>query len=254
MICTYKYDINVYNYTEQYAAAGGLASETLGAIRTVTALNIQPDVVTKYRKFLFSAMHTGIIKGRNVGFGNGLLFCSCFLTYALGFWYGTKLIADAREDGCSGTAGGQNCISGGVVLATFFSVLLGSMALGQVAPPLAAFTEARVAIKTIIKIINRKPTIDGFSELGDKPDGKPAGAIELRDVTFAYPSRLNVIVCKDYHLKINSGETVALVGASGCGKSTIINLLLRFYDPLQGDIFLDGYSLKNLNIRWLRYS
>ena len=235
-------------FIEQYAAAGGLASETLGAIRTITALNIQPDVITRYRKYLFNAMHTGIIKGRNVGFGNGLLFFSCFLTYALGFWYGTSLIADARSHGCTGS----HCISGGTVLATFFSVLLGSMALGQVAPPLAAFTEARVAIYTIMKIIDRKPTIDGFSDIGDKPDGKPEGQIELRDITFCYPSRPNIVVCKNYNLLINSGETIALVGASGCGKSTIINLLLRFYDPLEGDIFLDGHSLKSLNIRWLR--
>ena len=72
-------------------------------------------------------MDIGVAKGRNVGFGNGLLFFSCFLAYAIGFWYGTKLVADAKDHGCS-----SNCVTGGQIMSTFFSVLLGSMALGQV--------------------------------------------------------------------------------------------------------------------------
>lgn len=71
---------------EQYAAAGGLASEVLNGIRTATALNIQPAVVEKYRKFLVDAMNVGILKGRNVGIGNGGLFFAAFMLYALGFW------------------------------------------------------------------------------------------------------------------------------------------------------------------------
>lgn len=81
--------MNVYQpiiCIEQYASAGGLATEALNAIRTVTALNMQPDVVSRYRVFLFEAMQVGIRKGFDVGFGNGALFCACFLTYALGFW------------------------------------------------------------------------------------------------------------------------------------------------------------------------
>lgn len=70
----------------QYAAAGGLATETFGAVRTITALNAQPDVISKYRKFLFDAMQVGIEKGKKVGLGNGGVFCTVFLTYALGFW------------------------------------------------------------------------------------------------------------------------------------------------------------------------
>lgn len=93
----------------QYAAAGGLATESLGAVRTVSALNAQPDVINRYRVFLFQAMQVGITKGFKVGVGNGGLFCACFFTYALGFWYGGKLVADSIEDGCSGS----QCPNGG---------------------------------------------------------------------------------------------------------------------------------------------
>ena len=71
---------------EQYSAAGGLATESLSNIRTVTALNAQPAVINQYRKYLFLAMKVGIIKGLKLGIGNGVLFCCIFLTYALGFW------------------------------------------------------------------------------------------------------------------------------------------------------------------------
>jgi ABC-type bacteriocin/lantibiotic exporter with double-glycine peptidase domain len=71
----------------QYAKAGGLATEMLSGIRTVTALNAQPDAITRYRKFILQAMEIGIMKGFKVGFGNGLTFCASFFTYALGNYY-----------------------------------------------------------------------------------------------------------------------------------------------------------------------
>jgi ATP-binding cassette subfamily B (MDR/TAP) protein 1 len=251
-------------------------------VRTVSALNAQPDVINKYRVFLFKAMQVGITKGLKVGAGNGGLFCACFFTYALGFWYGGKLVADSISDGCTGSScpnGGEDnsklyiiivisnryllliCIirdepfsfiCAGKILSVFFCTIMGSMALGQIAPPMIAFISAKAAVRSVLDVINRKPLIDGLSAEGDKPDQRPLGAIEIKNVNFAYPSRPNITVCKDYDLKIAPGESVALVGVSGCGKSTIINLLLRFYDPQSGVVSLDGHDIKKLNIRWLR--
>jgi len=232
----------------QYAAAGGLATESLGAVRTVSALNAQPDVINKYRVFLFRAMQVGITKGLKVGLGNGGLFCACFFTYALGFWYGGKLVADSISDGCTGSG----CPNGGKILSVFFCTIMGSMALGQIAPPMISFIAAKTAVRSVLDVINRKPLIDGLSKEGDTPETRPQGAIEIKDVNFSYPSRPNITVCRDYNLRIEPGESVALVGVSGCGKSTIINLLLRFYDPQSGVVSLDGHDIKKLNIRWLR--
>jgi len=233
---------------EQYANAGGLATEALTYIRTVTALNAQPDIINKYLEFLNECKKIGIMKGLNVGLGNGGVFGAAFLTYALGFWYGSKLVADQIGHPCTG----ETCITGGNILAVFFSVIMGSIALGQIAPPLAAFTSAKAAIYPMMEIINRKPLIDGFADTGEKPEVKPKGLITLDNVVFSYPTRPDIAVCNGYNLTINPGETVALVGRSGCGKSTVMNLLLRFYDPSSGSICLDSKEISKLNVRWLR--
>lgn len=233
---------------EQYANAGGLATEALSYIRTVTALNAQPDVVNKYFQYLDECRRIGITKGLNVGLGNGAVFGAAFLTYALGFWYGSKLVADQLGKECSG----EECVTGGDILAVFFAVIMGSIALGQMAPPLAAFTSAKAAIYPMMEIINRKPLIDGFADSGEKPEEKPKGLITLENVHFSYPTRPDIEVCNGYNLAVNPGETVALVGRSGCGKSTVMNLLLRFYDPSSGSICLDNKEISKLNVRWLR--
>ena len=230
--------------SENYAKAGGVAGESLGNIRTVTALNAQPDLISRYRIFLLEAMQIGIVKGFKVGAANGGLFAACFLTYSLGFWYGGKLVADSIDDGSSE-------LTGGTVLSVFFCVLLGSIALGQVVPPISAFIGAKSSIGPMLQVIERQPEIDGFSEEGSVLK-EVKGDISLKDVDFAYPSRPNINVCNKYSLNIKAGETVALVGASGAGKSTIINLLLRFYDPQAGTVTLDGHDVKDLNIKWLR--
>ena len=78
------------------------------------------------------------------------------------------------------------------------------------------------------------------------------GNIEFKNVEFEYPARENVQVLSDLSLSIKSGQTIALVGSSGCGKSTCVQLMQRFYDPLNGSISLDGINLRDLNLKWLR--
>ena len=134
----------------------------------------------------------------------------------------------------------------------FFCVIVGASALGQVVPPLTAFFAAKAAVLPVLKVSRRRPPIDGLTETGLKPIRRTQGRIELKDVTFAYPTRPDIDVCSGYNLTVEPGELVALVGASGSGKSTIMSLLLRFYDPREGQVLLDGVDIKSLNVRWLR--
>lgn len=78
------------------------------------------------------------------------------------------------------------------------------------------------------------------------------GAVEIKDVAFAYPARPDVQVFRNLSLSINAGQTVALVGPSGCGKSTVIQLLQRFYDPASGSVHVDGRDIRTLSLGWYR--
>jgi len=235
------------NSLVQYAAAGGVATESLNSIKTVTALNMQQYVIGKYRQFLLSAMNIGIFKGFKVGLANGALFCACFFTYALAFWYGSKLVAHDVRYACE-----TNCMTGGDVLSCFFCILMGGIGLGQVGPPLAALSSATASVHSIRELCDRKPLIDSLSTSGIILEKHLVGNINVSNVSFSYPSRPDYQVCRDLSLTIKSGEVVAFCGASGSGKSTLASLLLRFYDPLSGSITVDGHNIQSLNTRWLR--
>jgi len=123
--------------------------------------------------------------------------------------------------------------------------------LGLAAPEIQAVAHARAAAAKLYSTIDHVPSIDSASPAGLAPE-RCSGRIALENVEFNYPSRPNVPIVKDLSLTIEAGSTVALVGASGSGKSTVISLVERFYDPLSGVVRLDGIDLKELNVRWLR--
>jgi ATP-binding cassette subfamily B (MDR/TAP) protein 1 len=116
---------------------------------------------------------------------------------------------------------------------------------------LAAFGQATAAATKILNTISRKSPIDPETDDGERPN-EFVGDIEFRKIKHVYPSRPDVTICEDFNLKIAAGSMVAMVGASGSGKSTIFGLLQRFYLPMSGQVFLDGKDISKLNLRWLR--
>jgi len=114
-----------------------------------------------------------------------------------------------------------------------------------------AVTHGRGAAAKLFATIERIPQIDSADQGGLKPE-KVIGEITLEDVKFSYPSRLDVPILKGLSINFPAGKTAALVGASGSGKSTIVSLIERFYDPTSGTVKLDGVDLRELNIKWLR--
>ncbi|NWS25767.1 MDR1 protein, partial [Polioptila caerulea] len=222
-----------------YAKAGSVAEEILTAIRTVVAFNGQQKALEKYDDNLEIAKRVGMKKTIITNTCLGLTQFFIFGSYALAFWYGTKLTAEDPHYDISR------------VLIVFFSVLIGAFSLGQAAPNLETVANARGAAYEVYKIINKKRLIDSSSKEGYKPD-KLIGEIEFRNIHFSYPSRPDVKILKGLNLKVQTGKTIALVGASGCGKSTTVQLLQRFYDPDQGEVTLDGRDIRTLNTKWLR--
>ncbi|KAH9271543.1 hypothetical protein BASA83_006149 [Batrachochytrium salamandrivorans] len=103
----------------------------------------------------------------------------------------------------------------------------------------------------IFETIDRMSPIDPSSTTGAKPE-TVKGHITFNDIEFHYPTRVDVPILKNFSLTVKEGNTVALVGASGSGKSTIAKLVERFYDPVSGSVSLDGRNIKELNVTWLR--
>ncbi|KAL1259210.1 hypothetical protein QQF64_009787 [Cirrhinus molitorella] len=223
-----------------YAKAGAVAEEILVAIRTVVAFNGQKKAVEKYEKNLVEAKDFGVKKAITTNVSMGFTQFIIFATYALAFWYGTKLSVDEPEN-----------YSIGKVLTVFFSVMIGSFSLGQGAPNLESIAKARGAAYEVYKTIDMPRPIDSSSKEGHKPD-HVRGDIEFKNIYFNYPSRKDVKILQGMSLKVPHGKTIALVGASGCGKSTTIQLLQRFYDPDAGEVTLDGHDIRSLNVCWLR--
>ncbi|XP_070326213.1 phosphatidylcholine translocator ABCB4 isoform X2 [Odocoileus virginianus] len=221
-----------------YAKAGAVAEEALGAIRTVIAFGGQKRELERYQKHLENAKRIGIKKAISASISMGTAFLLIYASYALAFWYGSTLVI-AKE------------YTIGNAITVFFSILIGAFSIGQAAPCIDAFASARGAAYAIFAIIDNDPTIDSFSERGHKPDNIK-GNLEFKDVHFSYPARPDVKILKGLNLRVESGQTVALVGNSGCGKSTVVQLVQRLYDPDAGRIIIDGQDIRTFNVKYLR--
>lgn len=124
--------------------------------------------------------------------------------------------------------------------------------LGQALPNLTAFAKAKAGAYKIFTMIDQQPTINVESP-GAKELSSVQGRIEFRNVQFSYPSRPDVVIFRNFSLDIPASKTVAIVGGSGSGKSTVVSLIERFYDPNEGWIH-DIYSWRvNYLVAYLQF-
>ncbi|CCD66689.1 ABC-type xenobiotic transporter [Caenorhabditis elegans] len=224
---------------ETYAVAGAIAEETFSSIRTVHSLNGHKRELDRFYNALEVGRQTGIVKYCYMGIGVGFSNLCMYSSYALAFWYGSTLIIN------------DPTFDRGLIFTVFFAVLSGSTSLGGALPHLASFGTARGAASTVLRVINSHPKIDPYSLEGILVDNMK-GDISFKDVHFRYPSRKDIHVLKGISLELKAGDKIALVGSSGCGKSTIVNLLQRFYDPTKGRVLIDGVDLREVNVHSLR--
>lgn len=173
----------------------------------------------------------------------GILYCTqTFLVLsgtALAFWEGFRLYESGEI---------QNV---GTVFTVVLSVSLGATSIILFLPQIENIAGAASAASELFSVIDKHSLLDPMSTEGKQPD-ECLGHIEIRNLTFAYPSRPSAQVLQGLNLSIPAGKTTALVGPSGCGKSTLVGLLERWYLPSSGEIILDGHDLSEYNTHWLR--
>ena len=221
-----------------YAEGGSVAEEVLASIRNAVAFGTQDKLAKQYDIHLQEAQRWGIRAKATLGCMIGCLLCLIFLNYGLAFWMGSRFLVD-----------GETTLAH--ILTIILSVMIGAFSFGNVGPNIQHFAAGVAAASKIYSTIDRNSPLDPMNEVGEKLK-EVDGTIELRNIKHIYPSRPEVVVMDGVALRVPAGKTTALVGASGSGKSTIVGLVERFYDPVGGAVFLDGHDITTLNLRWLR--
>ncbi|KAK3042011.1 hypothetical protein RJ639_001713, partial [Escallonia herrerae] len=251
--------------------ATAMVEQTISQIKTVFAFVGETSAIKSFsecmERQLTISRGEALIKGVGIGMFQTVTFCS----WSLIVWVGAIVVAAKRA-------------SGGDVIAAVMSILFGAISLTYATPDVQIFNQATAAGKQVFQVIERKPLVsyDTKGKVLEVVDGN----IDIHGVHFAYPSRPEKSILKGFSLSIPAGKVVALVGSSGCGKSTIISLVARFYDPekgwsfilrhlnllpcslvikanefpekpnnicqLPGDIFVDNHNIKDLEMKFLR--
>lgn len=128
------------------------------------------------------------------------------------------------------------------------SVIVAASSMTAISPSMIDFTRAAASASELFKLIDRKSSIDPFDKTGESPS-KVIGDISVDNVFFSYPSRPDTRILNGFSIHFPAGKSTALVGASGSGKSTIVALLERWYNPSSGSIKLDGRPIDQLNLQ-----
>jgi ABC-type multidrug transport system fused ATPase/permease subunit len=226
------------SYQDKLAFANTLATEVFGNIRTVRAFACEAKEALEFSTRMKEVYRFGRVSSLiYAGFlvmvtilGNGIIMVV--------LWYGGYLVAN-----------GQLTI-GQLTSYVLYAITL-SINLTSVTSSINEFVTAAGVIETIFKLIDTPVRV----EPGPRPfDPAQPCAIDMQAVTFEYPEKPNVPIVRDLTLHIRSGESLAIVGSSGAGKSTIVGMLERFYDIKAGSILIDGVPLKEYDLFQLRKS
>eukprot|EP01135_Chromosphaera_perkinsii_P005180 Nk52_evm6s321 gene=Nk52_evmTU6s321 len=227
------------DFLDAYAQAGGIATESISSIRTVASLGCEEKCVQRYNEKLSVAMSCQIRKANVSGACLGASALAVPCVTALGYWRAMVMVADGELGVQQAIFVTQALISG----VASFSYMFNS---------LPSYAEVKAATVNIFNLLDQYPTVgcDGEEDGGLKIQLE--GSIEFRDVHFTYPQRPEQKILNGVSFRVHPGQTVAIVGQSGCGKSTIMALLERFYCCDQGQILLDGNDLRLYNLHHVR--
>ncbi|MFZ2620670.1 MAG: ABC transporter transmembrane domain-containing protein [Alphaproteobacteria bacterium] len=224
---------------DNFAKLSAVVEQAVGGIRTVKAFAQEEAEAARYNVFRANAL----VLAQKLILSSGAFTA---FNVVLGFSAICGVI----------WLGGRDVIAGTMTMGDMMAYLLYLAFLGDGASNLASFwpalQSALGATERVFELLNERPQLQAPVTSHLLPVAKKGRAVALKNVTFHYPSRPDAAALAELNLSVNAGETVAIVGPSGAGKSTLFGLLLRFYDPQEGHILVDGVDVKNLSFTELR--
>ncbi|KAE8392533.1 P-loop containing nucleoside triphosphate hydrolase protein [Aspergillus alliaceus] len=239
---TSRYGARVGKHVDR---ATSIASSSLSHLRIVHAFNAHRRLEELFSAHLTNSRKDALKKAGIHAAQMGMLFFVVYSSNALAYWKGANLIADSIDGVNSG-------VSVGAVYTVIFILIDASFILSQVSPYMHVFSAAASASERLLEIINRHSNIDGTSTDGEKSVDLADKDITFQDVYFTYPARPSNPVLQGVNCIIPPKKHTAIVGPSGGGKSTIVALLERFYDPSSGNICIGRQEIQSVNVASLR--
>jgi ATP-binding cassette subfamily B protein len=217
---------------DRIADLGGQAEESLNAIQTVQAFGQEANDQARFGEKVDSAFRTAISRVRARAFLTAFVILFVFTGIALVLWLGGHDVLDGR-------------LSGGELSAFLFFAVVVAGSVGSLSEVYGDLQHAAGAAERLVELLRQESDIAAPENPAALPE-PPRGDIALEQVTFAYPSRPDEPALDAFTLNVAPGERVALVGPSGAGKTSVFNLLLRFYDPAHGQVRIDGVDLRQI--------
>ena len=225
-----------------YETAGGVAEEVLYNIKTVVSFghfDFEKQRFGHYIDLVHKLDSQAAFKMAIASAGVNFFY---FMSYFAAIIYARSLLT--RDD---------NDIKPGDVMTVCFSTTMAVSSFGMMAPNINIIQEACIAASDYFTLLDRKEQIDTSQSNYMPPRDTVKGRIEFKNIQFVYPSdETNRKILDDLNLVFEPGQKVALVGESGCGKSTTVNLIERLYEPTQGEVLLDGVNINKYDLKYLR--
>uniref|UniRef100_A0A8C7K183 ATP-binding cassette, sub-family B (MDR/TAP), member 11a n=1 Tax=Oncorhynchus kisutch TaxID=8019 RepID=A0A8C7K183_ONCKI len=219
-------------------AAGQVSSEALANIRTIAGLCKESTFVETYEQQLEAPYKSAKKKANIYGICFAFAQCVIFMAYAASFRYGGYLVSSERLHYL-------------VVFRVISAIVISGTALGKASSFTPDYAKAKIAAAQFFKLLDRVPKISMSQIDGEKWDDFK-GELEFINCKFTYPTRPDIQVLNGLLVSVKPGQTLAFVGCSGCGKSTSVQLLERFYDPDEGRVLIDGRPSHTVNVPFLR--
>ncbi|GAU42985.1 hypothetical protein TSUD_188580 [Trifolium subterraneum] len=218
------------NLSKAYLKANMLAGEAVSNIRTVAAFCAEEKIIGLYADELVEPSKRSFRRGQIAGIFYGISQFFIFSSYGIALWYGSLLVEKDLSTFKS-------------IMKSFMVLIVTALAMGETLALAPDLLKGNQMVSSIFDMIDRKSGI--MYNVGEELM-TVEGTIELRRINFSYPSRPNIVIFNDFNLIVPSRKSLALVGHSGSGKSSIISLILRFYDPTSGKVMIDGNLFQQL--------